>query len=230
MSNNIVKEFSRHSHNYSKLNIVQKLLAKEVSKNIVNEKKILDLGCGCGEIFGNLNSYELFVAIDISSVMCLNHPKTENCFIFNLNFEDSDLVDKLKEFAPFDIVVSSSSLQWAKDLDKALFNISQLSEKFVISLFTSETFKRVQQLGNVKSPLHDKNCILKVFNKHFQNINYKLFNHQLFFNNSREIFKYIKDSGVSGGEKKLSFKATKELILNYDLNYLEFEALIIKNF
>jgi len=43
------------------------------------------------------------------------------------------------------------------------------------------------------------------------------------------MFKYIKKSGVSGGEKKLSYKEIKKLINNYPLNYLEFEILVLKN-
>jgi malonyl-CoA O-methyltransferase len=38
---------------------------------------------------------------------------------------------------------------------------------------------------------------------------------------------YIKKSGVSGGEKKLTYKQVKNLIKNYPLDYLEFEVLFV---
>jgi malonyl-CoA O-methyltransferase len=42
------------------------------------------------------------------------------------------------------------------------------------------------------------------------------------------MFNYIKKSGVSGGEKQLTYKQTKQLMKNYPLNYLEFEVLFVK--
>lgn len=42
------------------------------------------------------------------------------------------------------------------------------------------------------------------------------------------MFKYIKKSGVSGGEKQLSYKETKQLMHTYPLSYLEFEVLFVE--
>jgi len=42
------------------------------------------------------------------------------------------------------------------------------------------------------------------------------------------MFRYIKKSGVSGGEKQLSYKQIKHLMKAYPLDYLEFEVLFIK--
>jgi malonyl-CoA O-methyltransferase len=42
------------------------------------------------------------------------------------------------------------------------------------------------------------------------------------------MFRYIKQSGVSGGERKLSYTQTKQLMENYPLKYLEFEVLFIE--
>ena len=48
------------------------------------------------------------------------------------------------------------------------------------------------------------------------------------FDSTREMFKYIKKSGVSGGEKKLSYKQTRYLMETYPLDYLEFEVLFVE--
>jgi len=42
------------------------------------------------------------------------------------------------------------------------------------------------------------------------------------------MFRYIKKSGVSGGEKQLNYQQMKRLMENYPLNYLEFEVLFVE--
>jgi len=64
----------------------------------------------------------------------------------------------------------------------------------------------------------------KYFEANFEVINYKLE-----FENTREMFRYIKKSGVSASRKVLNYKQTKELINNYPLNYLEFEVVYISS-
>jgi malonyl-CoA O-methyltransferase len=41
------------------------------------------------------------------------------------------------------------------------------------------------------------------------------------------MFKYIKQSGVSGSRKVLGYKQTKKLMREYPVNYLEFEVAFI---
>jgi len=43
----------------------------------------------------------------------------------------------------------------------------------------------------------------------------------------KDLFKYIKNSGVSG-DSDLSFKEAKNLYKNYNKTYLEFEVIFIK--
>ena len=47
------------------------------------------------------------------------------------------------------------------------------------------------------------------------------------FDSVREMFRYIKRSGVSGGRRVLNYAQTKQLMEFYPLNYLEFEVLFI---
>ena len=42
------------------------------------------------------------------------------------------------------------------------------------------------------------------------------------------MFRYIKKSGVSSGEKKLSYAETKQLMETYPLDHLEFEVLFVE--
>ena len=59
------------------------------------------------------------------------------------------------------------------------------------------------------------------------NLEYKIESYKLHFDDKLSIFRYIKESGVSGGVKRLKFLETKELIKNYPLEFLEFEVIYL---
>ncbi len=223
-----IKEFTKNAPFYEKYNIIQKRVAKELLKKIEKRhKKILDLGCGSGEIYKNLPfNPKFFVGVDLSLQMCKLHPKKENIKILNESFDNPNLYEKLKPLSPFDLIISSSALQWAKDLDFILYNLKNLKGDWLFSIFCDKTFKTIQKITNQPSILPKKRDIIKTVSKYrkceFQTINYKLF-----FKDNISKFRYIKKSGVSGGERRLSFKEIKYLIDNYPLPYLEFEVLYI---
>ena len=52
--------------------------------------------------------------------------------------------------------------------------------------------------------------------------------YKLEFENKKDLFDYIKKSGVSGGNDSLDFKDAKKLYKEYNLNYLEFEVIFVK--
>jgi len=125
-----------------------------------------------------------------------------------------------------DFVFSSSSLQWAENLDNIFENISFLSKKFAFAIFTDKTFETLHKTAGIKSPIFSADEILNSAKKFFM-INYRFKSYRLFFKDNRSMFGYIKRSGVSAGERKLSFKETKRLFREYPLKYLEFEVLFI---
>ena len=53
--------------------------------------------------------------------------------------------------------------------------------------------------------------------------------YSLSFDSVRDMFRYIKRSGVSGNRNVLTYKGTKRLMETYPLDYLEFEVLFIRN-
>ena len=83
------------------------------------------------------------------------------------------------------------------------------------------------KLTNQKSPILDLETIIKSFNE-FYNCEFETLNYSLEFKTKKELFSYIKNSGVSGENNNLSFKDAKNLFKNYDKNYLEFEVVFIK--
>ncbi len=222
------KEFSKNASSYNEYNIIQKEVARNVVSLVENApKRILDLGCGSGEIYKLINwNIEEFTAVDISYEMCKLHPKNPNISVINENYEDDNLFERLKQ-ENFDIVLSSSSLQWCSNLDKMAKKISKLSNNCVLSLFCDGTFKTIYQTSKLKSFLPNYKEVIKIFEKYFE-MECDIRRYKLYFEDNISKFRYIKKSGVSGGKRRLNYKETKELIKSYPLDYLEFEVLLLR--
>jgi len=189
----------------------------------------LDLGCGTGDICKKINwKYERFIGVDSAKGMCEKHPISATTTILNSNFEDENFQKTIQKEAPFDLVISSSALQWAKNIKKLIKFISTLSPNIAFSIFTSRTFEDIYKASKLKMFLPDSQELIKLIQKYFD-VKYEIKTYRLEFEDNISKFRYIKNSGVSGGEKKLTLKETKKLIKNYPYSYLEFEVLFIYN-
>ncbi|WP_200762904.1 methyltransferase domain-containing protein [Nitrosophilus alvini] len=223
---NPVKEFSRFAEDYQSYKIIQSRVAKELVALIDSKpKNILDIGAGSGEIYKNIDwEFDRFYALDKSEKMLNLHPdfKTQKLLC---DFNNYECYKNLKN-RKIDFIFSSSSLQWAENLDNIFENISFLSKKIAFAIFTDKTFETLHKTAGIKSPIFSGEEILNSAKKFFM-INYRFKSYRLFFKDSRSMFSYIKRSGVSAGERRLSFKETKRLFREYPLKYLEFEVLFI---
>ncbi len=225
-----IKEFSKHADSYDLYTKVQKEVAKELVRGIEKKRyeKVLDLGCGTGEIYRRLSRIcDLFIAVDASPAMCELHPKdAKKIKVLCRDFDDESLYEDLKNFAPFDLVVSSSSLQWSCDLERVFENVCKISENFAFSIFTAGTFQEIYDFGGLESFLPESEKVLSLI-REFAKVEYKLERKEITFDDNLSLFRYIKRSGVSGGEARLSYKEIKNLIKNYPFEYLRFEILYI---
>lgn len=227
-----VKEFSRFANQYSTYNIIQVKVAKRLVEQLPLDQylTIIDLGCGSGEVYKNIKkkhiSFEQFIALDSSKEMLDIHPSEKKlkkvCSDFN----------QLKIFDMFSIeeeciVLSSSALQWSKDLDLTLSQLSRKVSKAYFAIFTSATFKTLHQIADIKSPIYSETELKETISKYYD-ATFETHKYSLNFDSVQDMFKYIKKSGVSGGEKKLSYKQMKHLMKAYPLDYLEFEVLFVK--
>ena len=226
----VKKEFSKYANQYNNHNIIQQIVAKSIVRDVKDEpKRILELGCGSGQIFKHISwDLDYYKAIDFSSSMCELHPKASNIKVECHDFDKESFHESIKN-EKFDLVISSSALQWSKDLSKIVKRLTTVSKKIHAALFTSNTFKTIQTITNTKSPILSEDEIKNAFLK-YSNCEFEVFNYKLEFDNKKELFDYIKKSGVSGGNSKLSYKESKLLLQKYDLNYLEFEVIFIKAF
>ena len=225
----ISSEFSKHALEYNTYNIIQNKVVKQLlSKLNYKPKSILDLGCGSGALCKSIDwEYEYFLGVDFAKRMLELHPKSKNINCIYGDFNDTSLFENLATYE-FEHVFSSSSLQWAQDLESVFKNIKSLHRPVSLAIFTSGTFKTLNKTANLKPLLRSASTIQTLSEKYF-NAEHEVLKYKLEFESTRDMFRYIKKSGVSGSRNVLTYKQTKKLMQEYPLNYLEFEILLISS-
>ncbi len=119
-------------------------------------------------------------------------------------------------------------MQWADDLESVFKNIKKLDTPIALAIFTANTFKTLNATASLDSILKSADEINTLQKKYFDTA-FEVVNYRLEFESTREMFRYIKQSGVSGSRKVLDYKQTKKLMREYPVNYLEFEVAFIYN-
>jgi len=210
--------FEKFAHKYAEYNVIQKKIIKQYLPFL--KSKIIDLGCG-SEGLCKYKNFDFYLGIDNSENMLKLNPCNTMC----LDFNKKECFESIKKF-DFEQIVSFSALQWAKDLDFVFKEIKNLNKDYILAVFTSNTFKKLHQHLNVKSPIYSKNDILtsaKCLNPKIEILNY-----EMTFSSPKEMFEYIKFSGVSG-KVKCSISKLKKFFRKFPVNYLEFEIVVLKN-
>ena len=224
----ISKEFSNNASSYDEYNSIQQQVAQKLvdSLHVEELSNIIDLGCGSGAIYNLIGSRcENFYAIDFAQGMLDKHVKADNLSLALADFNE-EAIFKTFQNKKIDRLISSSSLQWALDLDTTFSYISSLKTKVALAIFTCNTFKTIHEYANISKLLRCADEVEQCAKKYFD-AKYELVSYKLHFDNNQEMFRYIKKSGVSGSRNMLGYKETKALIRNYPLSYLEFEVLFI---
>lgn len=229
---NVIQEFSRFAHEYDTYNVIQAEVAKSLVAQLpkTHYATLIDMGCGSGEVYKNLKknnvNFDHLIVLDSSQEMLEIHPSAKNiekrCADFNRlqTFEELSL-------DPETLLLSSSALQWSKNLDFTLSEIAKKSPLAYFAIFTSNTFKTLHETANITSPIYSEDVLRDTIEKYYR-ATFELKKYKLHFESVREMFNYIKKSGVSGGEKQLTYKQTKQLMKRYPLDYLEFEVLFVQ--
>jgi len=223
----ISSEFSKYAEHYGSRNVIQNRVADKLTSYIIGEpKKILDLGCGRGAVCKNiLWNYDSFTALDFAPGMLELHPASQTIKTIHGDFNSSSLFEELSE-DDYDYIVSASALQWADDLESVFQSIKKLDAPIALAIFTSNTFKTLNTTASLHSILKSAEEI-NTLQKRYFNAAFEVVNYKLEFESTREMFRYIKQSGVSGSRKVLDYKQTKKLMRDYPVNFLEFEVAFI---
>lgn len=223
----ISSEFSKYASHYGTYNIIQnKVIDKLLSMVKTEPKNILDLGCGRGDLCQNIGwKYDKFMGVDFAPGMLELHPRSEKIEAIYGDFNDEELFKKLFTYK-FDYILSASALQWADDLDKTFKNISMFNTPIALAVFTSNTFKTLNKTAGIRSMLRSAEEVSELAKKYFD-VKFEIVEYKLEFESTRDMFRYIKKSGVSGSRKVLDYRQTKKLMDEYPVNYLEFEVVFI---
>lgn len=229
----VIEEFSRFAHQYDQYNIIQEKVAKILvdTLSLKSYNRVLDIGCGSGEVFKNFKDRKIhfneLTVFDSSAAMLEMHPEGENVIKICADFNDKNFLKTLTS-PHYDLLISSSALQWSRDLDFTLEKLSSLSKSFHAAIFTSGTFKTLHKVAQITSPIYSAQTLEEHILKHYTDVSFELHHFTLAFASTREMFRYIKKSGVSSGEKKLGYRETKQLMEKYPLDHLEFEVLFVE--
>lgn len=223
----ISSEFSKYASEYGSYNVIQKRVVKKLLSKVKHQPEmILDLGCGNGTICKSIKwKYKHYIGVDFAPGMLELHPKSKNIECVYGDFNDDRLFENLLTYQ-YDHIFSASALQWAENLEKVFKHIYCLNAPISLAIFTSGTFNTLNQTAGLKPLLKSANEVKKIAKNYFD-ADFEVTQYKLEFESTREMFRYIKKSGVSGSRNVLSFKETKKLMDEYPLNYLEFEVLFI---
>ena len=223
----IQNEFSQNAKDYNTYNIIQtKVVDKLISMITDQPNRLLDIGCGRGGIYKSIRwPLKKFIGIDFAQGMIDLHPKEQNVELSIKNFNDPKFSDMLETYS-IDRIVSSSALQWANDLDKTLQKIAALDTPVSLAIFTSGTFKTLYETASLLPLLRSTDEVIELSQKYYH-ADYQVLKYKLEFSSVREMFQYMKKSGVGGGRNILSYKQMKMLMQDYPLSYLEFEIVLI---
>ena len=220
-------EFSKHAQEYDTYSVIQNRVIKKLLSHVVQEpKNILDLGCGNGSLCKAIDwEYEHFTGVDFAPGMLELHPKSRKIESIYGDFNDKTLFENLLT-CKYDYILSASALQWSENLDMVFGNIKKFNVPISLAIFTSNTFKTLNETASINSLLRSADVINELQKKYFD-AKFEIVNYKLEFESTRDMFRYIKKSGVSGARKVLNYKESKKLLNEYPLNYLEFEVAFI---
>jgi malonyl-CoA O-methyltransferase len=216
MENGTLKSFDRFAHTYGEYNVVQKKIIKKYLSFV--KDRIVDLGCG-SEGLCRYKNFEFYLGVDSSEEMLKRNP----CNTLKADFNTKECFELIKKY-DFDQIVSFSALQWSEDLNSVFREIRKLNKDYLLTVFTSNTFKSLHKFLGVKSPIFSKDEILKAL-KVLQPEFTQILNYEMSFKTPKELLEYIKYSGV-GGSVKANPAKIRNFLKYFPVDYLEFEIIV----
>jgi malonyl-CoA O-methyltransferase len=224
---NVQSQFSKNANAYDNYSIIQNRVVKKLLEKITDSPQcILDIGCGSGAVYKSMTwNPKRFVAVDFAEGMLKMHPKNENTELHIVDFNQNGCFEDFEAYQ-LERVISASALQWGNDLDDIFHQISLLGAPVSFAIFTSGTFKTLLEIASIPPLLRSKDEIIELSKKYFD-AKYEVLEYSLEFASVRDMFKYMKKSGVGGGRNVLGIKQMRDLMRSYPLNYLEFEVILI---
>lgn len=226
---NIQHEFSRFAEQYGQYDEIQKRVAQRLIACLPSKpKRILDLGCGRGAIYELIDwKMDHFIGIDFAPRMLELHPKAADVECIYGDFNNPELYAHL-QMIELDRIVSASALQWSSDLENTFSLMQSLGAPVSLAIFTSGTFDTLLKTAGVPPLLRSSRTVEELSQRFFGGT-IDCVRYQVAFEDTRQMLRYIKHTGVSGNRNLLDYRQTRRLMQEYPLDYLEFEVLFIQN-
>ena len=226
---NVSDKFSRCAEHYGYVNIIQDKVARRLVEGVKDRPQVLlDIGCGRGALVEKIDwPYRRFIGVDFAPRMLELHPKNERIECIYGDFDNPELYAYLYTCG-FERIFSASALQWSPDLAHTFGLIRSLGAPVSLAIFTSGTFRTLFETAGLPPFLRNAETVQELAESYFGAVCERV-DYRLSFDDTREMFRYIKRSGVSGNRNVLSYKETKRLMREYPLGYLEFEVLFIQS-
>jgi len=224
---NVSNEFSRYAAHYGSYNVIQRKVAERLVSAVGDAPQLLlDIGCGRGAVAERIDwAYRRLIAVDFAPRMLELHPKGARIECIYGDFNDPALYGHLRQYR-FDRIFSASALQWSPDLAHTFGLIRSLKAPVSLAIFTAGTFETLYKTAGLPPLLRPAAEIEALASRAFD-ASSETVRYTLAFENVREMFRYIKRSGVSGNRNVLTYKETKRLMETYPLDHLEFEVIFI---
>jgi malonyl-CoA O-methyltransferase len=223
----IQQSFSKNAQDYEQLNIIQNRVLERIIEKIKDApQSILDIGCGSGGVYKAVTwEFKEFVGMDFAKGMIQLHPRSKGVTLMVKDFNDPESFLALSSYR-FDRIISSSALQWATDLDCTLKQIASFNVPVTLAIFTSNTFKTLYDTASLPPLLRSREEVVSLLEKHFDG-EIEVLQYTLAFDSVREMFRYMKRSGIGAMRNILGYKEMKELMKNYPLDHLEYEIVLL---
>lgn len=218
--------FDKEAKNYVLHATLQEQIARELIQKCMNDdiSRILDLGAGSGNVAKNLSKFKIdyFLGIDNAKSMLLHHPRNlANIKYLELECKDFEKYDFGESF---DLVISSSSLHWAINLESIFAKIASKSIKNVaFSFFTNKSLESLHNFLGSKSPLRSRDELMILLDSYFLG---EFFTKEITqtFKHKNDLLKHLKYSGLLGGGD-IPFRAKKKLRFEIPFLSLSYEVL-----
>lgn len=213
----VKKKFIKSISTYSDNAKIQLEIAKKLSCFITGKyNNVLEIGSYSGFLTKNVIQnieFDNYLALDIVDSFD---------FIKNLNPKIKFLIAdietiQLKEL--YDLIISSSSLQWCENLDAVVKKLKSYLKKdgrIIISIFGEKNLYQIKETFGISLNYPDILSVKKMFSAKA-----KIFEetYTLEFDSSKDILKHLKYTGVNSLGYDISYSQIKEKLKILDLKY-----------